>query len=90
MAFHLGSLGFLTPFKFESYKTEVAKVLEGKHAAAFVGVNIRISSSFVLTCVCALRQCRHHPAQPSEGEGGEGHAAENWTAAEQQRSTAGV
>ncbi|KAM3603734.1 uncharacterized protein V6R79_001331 [Siganus canaliculatus] len=30
MAFHLGSLGFLTPFKFESYKTEVAKVFEGK------------------------------------------------------------
>lgn len=30
MAFHLGSLGFLTPFKFESYRTEVAKVLEGK------------------------------------------------------------
>ncbi|KAI1882761.1 hypothetical protein AGOR_G00238260 [Albula goreensis] len=28
MAFHLGSLGFLTPFKFESYKTEVAKVFE--------------------------------------------------------------
>uniref|UniRef100_A0A8C6L5V9 NAD(+) kinase n=1 Tax=Nothobranchius furzeri TaxID=105023 RepID=A0A8C6L5V9_NOTFU len=32
MAFHLGSLGFLTPFKFESYKTEVAKVLEGNAA----------------------------------------------------------
>lgn len=30
MAFHLGSLGFLTPFKFESYKTEVTKVFEGK------------------------------------------------------------
>lgn len=29
MAFHLGSLGFLTPFKFDSYKTEVVKVLEG-------------------------------------------------------------
>ncbi|XP_072219737.1 NAD kinase b [Leuresthes tenuis] len=32
MAFHLGSLGFLTPFKFESYKTEVAKVFEGNAA----------------------------------------------------------
>lgn len=42
MAFHLGSLGFLTPFKFESYKTEVAKVFEGTHAAAFIGVNICI------------------------------------------------
>ncbi|XP_015245205.1 PREDICTED: NAD kinase-like [Cyprinodon variegatus] len=32
MAFHLGSLGFLTPFKFDSYRTEVAKVLEGNAA----------------------------------------------------------
>uniref|UniRef100_A0AAY3ZXM1 NAD(+) kinase n=1 Tax=Denticeps clupeoides TaxID=299321 RepID=A0AAY3ZXM1_9TELE len=32
MAFHLGSLGFLTPFKFQSYKTEVAKVFEGNAA----------------------------------------------------------
>ncbi|XP_062386518.1 NAD kinase b isoform X1 [Sardina pilchardus] len=32
MAFHLGSLGFLTPFKFESYRTEVAKVFEGNAA----------------------------------------------------------
>ncbi|XP_046884462.1 NAD kinase b isoform X2 [Hypomesus transpacificus] len=32
VAFHLGSLGFLTPFKFESYKTEVAKVFEGNAA----------------------------------------------------------
>lgn len=29
MAFHLGSLGFLAPFKFESFKTEVDKVFEG-------------------------------------------------------------
>jgi len=36
MAFHLGSLGFLTPFKFESYKTEVAKVFEGKVELSFV------------------------------------------------------
>ncbi|XP_018609039.1 NAD kinase b isoform X2 [Scleropages formosus] len=32
MAFHLGSLGFLMPFKFETYKTEVAKVFEGNAA----------------------------------------------------------
>ncbi|XP_056599887.1 NAD kinase b [Triplophysa dalaica] len=32
MAFHLGSLGFLTPFKFESFKTEVDKVFEGNAA----------------------------------------------------------
>ena len=30
MAFHLGSLGFLTPFKFEAFKNEIAFVLEGK------------------------------------------------------------
>ncbi len=29
MAFRLGSLGFLTPFKFESFRTEVDKVFEG-------------------------------------------------------------
>ncbi|XP_043558568.1 NAD kinase-like isoform X1 [Chiloscyllium plagiosum] len=29
MAFHLGSLGFLTPFKFESYRKEVTNVIEG-------------------------------------------------------------
>ncbi|XP_072111006.1 NAD kinase-like isoform X1 [Mobula birostris] len=29
MAFHLGSLGFLTPFKFESYRTEVTNVIKG-------------------------------------------------------------
>lgn len=32
MAFNLGSLGFLTPFKFESFKTEVDKVFEGNAA----------------------------------------------------------
>ncbi|XP_007902133.2 NAD kinase [Callorhinchus milii] len=32
MAFHLGSLGFLTPFKFESYRTEVTNVIEGDAA----------------------------------------------------------
>ncbi|XP_059419397.1 NAD kinase-like [Carassius carassius] len=32
MAFHLGSLGFLAPFKFESFKTEVDKVFEGNAA----------------------------------------------------------
>ncbi|MCJ8731932.1 hypothetical protein PDJAM_G00204830 [Pangasius djambal] len=32
MAFHLGSLGFLTPFRFESYKTEVDKVFAGNAA----------------------------------------------------------
>merc|ERR1712088_600594 len=29
MAFHLGSLGFLTPFKFEDFETQVDHVLRG-------------------------------------------------------------
>lgn len=32
MAFHLGSLGFLTPFKFDNFQQQVTNVLEG-HAA---------------------------------------------------------
>jgi len=31
MAFHLGSLGFLTPFEFNNYQEQVANVLEGEH-----------------------------------------------------------
>lgn len=50
MAFHLGSLGFLTPFKFESYKIEVAKVFEG-------GVRLAVKRRsrrrhFMLRCDC--------------------------------------
>lgn len=30
MAFHLGSLGFLTPFEFNNYQEQVSNVLEGK------------------------------------------------------------
>lgn len=29
MAFHLGSLGFLTPFKFDTYKSQVTQIIEG-------------------------------------------------------------
>ncbi|TNM86343.1 hypothetical protein fugu_006573 [Takifugu bimaculatus] len=32
MAFHLGSLGFLTPFKFETYQSQVTQVIEGNAA----------------------------------------------------------
>ena len=32
MAFHLGSLGFLTPFKFEDFESQVTKVLDGDAA----------------------------------------------------------
>lgn len=30
MAFHLGSLGFLTPFEFDNFEEQVNNVLEGK------------------------------------------------------------
>ena len=30
MAFHLGSLGFLTPFKFDNFQEQVNAVLEGE------------------------------------------------------------
>jgi NAD kinase len=29
MAFHLGSLGFLTPFEFDNFQEQVTNVLEG-------------------------------------------------------------
>ncbi|XP_049610908.1 NAD kinase isoform X1 [Syngnathus scovelli] len=32
MAFHLGSLGFLTPFKFDAYQSQVTQVIEGNAA----------------------------------------------------------
>lgn len=31
MAFHLGSLGFLTPFEFDNFQEQVTNVLEGMH-----------------------------------------------------------
>uniref|UniRef100_A0A4W6BRJ6 NAD(+) kinase n=1 Tax=Lates calcarifer TaxID=8187 RepID=A0A4W6BRJ6_LATCA len=32
MAFHLGSLGFLTPFKFDTYQSQVTQIIEGNAA----------------------------------------------------------
>ena len=29
MAFHQGSLGFLTPFRFENFQEQITQVLEG-------------------------------------------------------------
>ncbi|XP_025018575.1 NAD kinase isoform X2 [Tetranychus urticae] len=42
MAFHFGSLGFLAPFEFESFKQQVTKVIEGK---AGVTLRSRLSCS---------------------------------------------
>ncbi|XP_066963816.1 NAD kinase-like isoform X6 [Macrobrachium rosenbergii] len=40
MAFHLGSLGFLTPFKFDNFQDQVTHVLEG-HAALTLRSRLR-------------------------------------------------
>lgn len=40
MAFHLGSLGFLTPFEFENFQDQVTNVLEG-HAAMTLRSRLR-------------------------------------------------
>merc|ERR1712241_1086414 len=40
MAFHLGSLGFLTPFEFENFEQQVTHVLEG-HAALTLRSRLR-------------------------------------------------
>lgn len=40
MAFHLGSLGFLTPFQFENFQEQVTNVLEG-HAALTLRSRLR-------------------------------------------------
>ena len=40
MAFHLGSLGFVTPFKFEDFESQVTHVLEG-HAALTLRSRLR-------------------------------------------------
>lgn len=38
MAFHLGSLGFLTPFKFETYQSQVTQVIEGTQPTSLLSV----------------------------------------------------
>lgn len=48
MAFHLGSLGFLTPFKFDTYKSQVTQIIEGTECCF----------SFTL-CVCKISQTPH-------------------------------
>lgn len=40
MAFHLGSLGFLTPFQFDNFQEQVTNVLEG-HAALTLRSRLR-------------------------------------------------
>lgn len=53
MAFHLGSLGFLTPFQFDNFQEQVTNVLEG-HAALTLRSRLR--------CIIV----RKNQAEPSE------------------------
>lgn len=59
MAFHLGSLGFLTPFKFNNYQEQVTNVLEG-HAALTLRSRLR--------CIILRRGQEKHlpPSSPKE------------------------
>lgn len=58
MAFHLGSLGFLTPFEFDNFQEQVTNVLEG-HAALTLRSRLR----------CIILRKDHHSV-----EGDNGHA----------------
>lgn len=46
MAFHLGSLGFLTPFEFDNFEEQVNNVLEGKISRYLVIVSSKGSRHF--------------------------------------------
>ena len=41
MAFHLGSLGFLTPFEFNNYQEQVTNVLEGEVVVVFSFLSLK-------------------------------------------------
>ncbi len=51
MAFHLGSLGFLTPFQFQNFQDQVTNVLEG-HAALTLRSRLR--------CVIQRKSIKEH------------------------------
>ncbi|XP_020803154.1 NAD kinase isoform X1 [Drosophila serrata] len=57
MAFHLGSLGFLTPFRFDNFQEQLTSVLEG-HAALTLRSRLR--------CVMHRRGERKHEAKVQE------------------------
>ncbi|XP_039484576.1 NAD kinase isoform X2 [Drosophila santomea] len=59
MAFHLGSLGFLTPFRFDNFEEQLTSVLEG-HAALTLRSRLR--------CVMHRRGDRKHEAKTLEAD----------------------
>uniref|UniRef100_H3D1D1 NAD(+) kinase n=1 Tax=Tetraodon nigroviridis TaxID=99883 RepID=H3D1D1_TETNG len=68
MAFHLGSLGFLTPFKFDSYKTEVAKVFEGNAA---ITLRSRLKVKVVKDVLQRAEQQPHGRETPQQEHNGQ-------------------
>merc|ERR1712021_299418 len=59
MAFHLGSLGFLTPFEFEDFEQQVTHVLEG-HAALTLRSRLR--------CILIKKEEEMNNIQPSTNQ----------------------
>jgi len=59
MAFHLGSLGFLTPFKFEDFEAQVTHVLEG-HAALTLRSRLR--------CILMKKEEEETSAKPNTNQ----------------------
>ena len=58
MAFHLGSLGFLTPFEFENFEQQVTHVLEGKllfHLQKLRSIHFHSKSGFLGHAALTLR-----------------------------------
>ncbi|XP_077284129.1 NAD kinase-like isoform X4 [Arctopsyche grandis] len=63
MAFHLGSLGFLTPFEFENFQEQVTNVLEGDAA---------LTLRSRLRCVIMRKEGSKKQQNNQEGQGSKG------------------
>ena len=51
MAFHLGSLGFLTPFEIENFEQQITHVLEGALRMSYIRIRSRSALMITLTSV---------------------------------------
>lgn len=52
MAFHLGSLGFLTPFKFDTYQSQVTQIIEGTECSLTSLSAQMVCSRLTIGCMC--------------------------------------
>lgn len=59
MAFHLGSLGFLTPFQFQNFQEQVTNVLEG-HAALTLRSRLR--------CIIVRKSIKDHKSDSDRND----------------------